>query len=510
MKHIKYLLLTLTIIVGLTGCDMGDFGDLNKNPNKPSDAYTSMLFTFSSRYVRNFVMTSYSYDPWPMEWTGYLSESKNNQYGPLQTTVNFGTADYYRYAIKNLNTIISMNEDAAVKNTAIVASFGSNDNQIAVAKTLRAFFYMTLTDILGPIPYSDAFKGESDGVWTPKFDSQESIYASLDAELQAAFAQFDTNGSLTDADILYKGDISKWKKFNATIRMLMAIKMADVDATNGKSRFAKAYADGGMTAVGDGFNYTFDSQTNGWSWMYYIGNTGYSSANLNFVPNSVIVNALKDYKDNRLFTYFDLIGYKGNRTGDPTDFNAYYGVPFGLESNDAVTAASSKCCSVAAKYCEQSATYGIITTARALLVQAEAAELGWITADPKALYEAGIRASFDFTGAEGVEDYIKTTKVALSTDKTEALKQIVMQRYLAGFLTDGVEAWSDWRRYNIPVLPIEAGQAVNSITVYPYRMQYSDTDKQYNAENAKAAIDQYLGGSDNRWKRVWWDTKDNI
>ena len=161
-------------------------------------------------------------------------------------------------------------------------------------------------------------------------------------------------------------------------------------------------------------------------------------------------------------------------------------------------------------YCEQSATYGVITTARALLVQAEAAELGWITADPKALYEAGIRASFEFSGAEGVEDYIKTTKVALSTDKTEALKQIVMQRYLAGFLTDGVEAWSDWRRYNIPVLPIEAGQAVNGITVYPYRMQYSDTDKQYNAENAKAAIDQYLGGSDNRWKRIWWDTKDNI
>ena len=44
---------------------------------------------------------------------------------------------------------------------------------------------------------------------------------------------------------------------------------------------------------------------------------------------------------------------------------------------------------------------------------------------------------------------------------------------------------------------------------YPYRMNYSDTDKDYNKENAQAAMDAWLGGSDDRWARVWWDVANN-
>ena len=199
----------------------------------------------------------------------------------------------------------------------------------------------------------------------------------------------------------------------------------------------------------------------------------YASANQNFVPNQVLVESLKAYRDNRLFAYCDLNGYKGDREGDPDSFDSYFGVPFGLASPDAVYDVAANCCSVDARYCEPQATYGIITTARTLLVEAEAATLGWISADANALYEAGIRASFAFSGADGVDIYLQTPKVKLSSDKAEALKQIVMQRFLAGFLTDGIEAWSDWRRYNIPELPIEPGQADVGITVYPYRMQYA-------------------------------------
>lgn len=512
MNYIKYTIAALAISTGLSGCSIGmdDFGDLNTNPNQPDTPYTSMLFTYSGRYVRYFTMNSRSYDPWIMLWTGYLSESINNQYGPMQTTVSFSTADYYRYVIRNLNTIIEMNENEDTRNTVAVTSFGSNDNQIAAARTLRAFFFMTLTDILGPIPYSEAFRGETDGIWTPRFDSQEYIYESLDTDLREAYTQFDESSSLTEADILYQGDITRWKKFNASLRMMMAIKLADVDPETGRTRFATAYQDGGMTEVEDGFHYTFDSNTDAYSWMYYVGNMNYSSAGRNFVPNAVIVNALKEYRDNRLFAYFDLEGYKGPRDGDPDNFDSYFGVPFGLESNSAVTQAAANCCSVAATYCEPQATYGVITTARTLLVEAEAAELGWIDANPRMLYEAGIRASFSFSGAQGVDTYLASERVILSANRDEAIRQIVMQRFLAGFLTDGIETWSDWRRYNIPELPVEQGQVNEGITVYPYRMQYSDTDKQYNVENSNTAINDYLHGNDSRWERVWWDVADNI
>ena len=513
MKHIQKVFASLALGAALVSCNMGDFGDINISPNNPSEGYTSMLFTYSARQVRVFTMNAETYDPWTQLRTGYLSESKNNQYGAMSTTKTFGTGNYYTVYIKNLNTIIEMCQDDEVNTTPRVVPFGDLTNQIAAARTLKAFFFMTLTDIVGPIPYFEAFKGESDGIWEPKFDSQEDIYAALDADLVEAYSQFDTNGSLSEADILYGGDIAKWKKFNATLRMMMAIKMADVDPANGKTRFAKAYADGGMTEVEDGFHYTFDSN-NAYAWMYYTGNMGYSARDLNFVPNKVIVDALKEYKDPRMFSYFTLNGYKGNVDGNPTDFDAYKGVPFGLASNSAVVAAAVGCCSVNDTYCQQTATYGVITTARALLVEAEAAELGWISADPKALYEAGIRASFDFqatyhSAVAGIEEDLASDKVVLSDNKDEAIKQIVMQRFLAGFMTDGIESWSDWRRFNIPTLPIYEGQAADGITVYPYRMCYSDADKQYNVAASTEAINTWLGGSDDRWARVWWDVADN-
>ncbi|MCD8292663.1 MAG: SusD/RagB family nutrient-binding outer membrane lipoprotein [Prevotellaceae bacterium] len=516
MKHIKSMIAAFAALTMVaTGCDMGDFGDLNVNPNKPSVAYTSMLFTFSAEYVANFTMNSYSYDPWTQLRTGYLSETKNNQYGGLTTTTSYSTGTYYYYVIKNLNTIIERNRDEETKDEISVTSFGDNANQIAAAQTLRCFFFMMLTDILGPLPYSEAFKGESEDIWEPKFDSQEDIYTGLNDELVSAYSQFDTTGSLSSADILYNGDIAKWKKFNASLRMMLAIKLADVAPDTGKARFAQAYADGGMTDVADGLHYTFSSNSEYYSWMYYVGNMDYSGASNSFTANKVIVDALKEYQDPRMFSYFTLDGYMGTVDGDPEDFDAYVGVPFGLTSNNEVIAAADGACSVAATYCDPQATYGVITTARTLLVEAEAAERGWISADAKSLYEAGIRASFEFQGTyhtavSGVDDYIASDKVALSSDTNTALDQIVMQRFLAGFMTCGIESWSDWRRFNIPTLPIYDGQTVNNITVYPYRLSYGDNDKLYNVDNSTDAINKYLNGSDDMWERLWWDVADNI
>lgn len=522
MKYIKSLAVAaMALTATMSSCDMGDFGDINANPNKPSEAYTDMLFTYSAQWVRGFTMNSSGYDPWMQLRTGYLSESKNNQYGGLTNTVSFGTASYYYYYIKNLNTIIERNSNEETKNALSVTAFGDNANQIAVARTLRAFYFMTLTDILGPLPYSEAFKGESEGIWSPKYDSQEDIYAALDADLVEAYSQFNTAGKLSAAEILYNGDISKWKKFNASLRMMMAIKMADVDPANGKARFAKAYADGGMTEVADGFHYTFDASNADYSaWMYYVGNMNYGSRGENFVPNAFIVDALKEYNDPRMFSYFTLSGYKGTAPGDPADINAYKGVPFGFQSNDEVVSAAEGCASVNATYCNAGATYGLITTARTLLVEAEAAVLGWINADPKALYEAGIRASFGFQatyhsdvtklgGENCIEEYLASEKVALSSDKETALKQIVTQRFLAGFMTDAIESWSDWRRYNIPYMPLTEHQVTEGNYDYPYRMTYDPSEKETNEENTNAAIQQWLGGEDSLWKRVWWDVADN-
>ena len=99
MKKIYTILVSaLAAVLLVTGCQaLHDFGDINKSTNSPSTAFTSYLFTNACRYIPQFILgnATNGYDPWQQEWAGYLSESKNNQYGPLSTTSSFGSTSFY-------------------------------------------------------------------------------------------------------------------------------------------------------------------------------------------------------------------------------------------------------------------------------------------------------------------------------------------------------------------------------------------------------------------------------
>ena len=474
---------------------------------------TSVLFTSASTYVPNFVLgDSSDNNPWQQEWPGYISEANNNYYGMLTTTTfyNYKANVIYWYPIYYLDWIIKTNEDKELRDNPNVTAFGSNNNQIAVAKTLSAYYYMSLTDILGPIVFSDAFK-EKD-IWSSKYDTQEQVYEGLDTMLKEAYTQFEEGGYLNaSADILYGGDIAKWKKLNASIRMLLAIKMCDVDSTNGKARFAAAYADGGMTSNADNFMYTYSDPDSNWNRLYYWVSPDYFGASFNFVPNMFIVDQMKSFRDNRMFKYFDLEGYRGLRPVDrfPSDsYDSFYGVPFGLSSNQAVYSWKYICCSINSSLLGKFATIPVIPAARVLLTEAEAAFRGWINVNPQTLYEAGITASFEQWGAQGVDAYI--TSPAVAYDSNKGLEQIALQRWIASYMSDGVETWSDWRRLDIPKMPVGPGAFDQGNTHYPYRLgYYFNNSATYNNSNYLNAIHSLRGGVDDVNSRLWWDVEPN-
>ena len=507
-----FSILIASAVAALFVVSCNKFGDINKDPNNPTTAYTSYLFTYSTNYIPWFVLgdATNGYDPWQQEWNGYFSESKNNQYGQLGTTSQYTRiGSIYLYGLKNLQMIIDMNEDEEQKDQPNVASFGTAANQIAVAKTLQAFYYMSLTDMIGPIVMSEAFKGQSDDNWKPVYDKQEKVYEQLDALLKEAYAQFDETGSLSaSADVIYGGDIAKWKKLNASLRMLAAIKLCDVAPEVGKSRFAAAYADGGMTSAADGFDFTYDDLH--WNMLYYWCSNDYAGAGKNIVPNMIIVEAMKELEDNRMFKYFDIEGYKGERKESifPRDqYTSFYGTPFGLSTNTAVTDFGDCVSSINSKMLAMDATIPVIPAARVLLTEAEAAFRGWISADPKTLYEEGIKASFEWWGATGADAYV--AKPAVAYNAANGLELIATQRWIASYLSDGVEAWSDWRRLDIPEMPVGPAAIDKGIDQYPYRLGfYADTDVAYNEENYKAALSD-ITGDDQVTGRVWWDVAEN-
>lgn len=486
MKNKKIVSLMLAGMMAFTGC--GDFDDTNIDPNNPSQPDTRFLFAYACKKVPLFSLVG-TYDPWNQLYPQYLAERQNIQYSGYAMT-DFNTGSYYYETIRNLEGVVKLNTDEATQNEAYVVQFGPAANQIAVSRTLRAFVYMHLTDILGMLPYSEALKGD-DGNFKPKYDTQEFIYTDLDKELVEAYAQFDPSAGKLDEnfDILYGGDIDKWKKFNASVRMMLAIKLSDVAPEVGKARFAKAFADGAMALNSEALAYKYLAESANEHPLY---NNIVVAGRKDFAPSKTILDQLLAYNDPRVEAY-----------ADPNSEGKYAGVPFGITQSEIVN--FKDCASFDPRYYQQNSVMTVISPSHILLIQAEAAVRGWIQADAEALYEQGIAASFSQYGLDAQADaYLEQSAIKLSGTPAEKIARIAMQRWLGNFMQDGIEAWSDWRRLNVPNL--KPGTAA-TVTHVPFRRHYYPDDYNTNLDNYDAAI--AAQGADNFDTRVWWDVSDN-
>ena len=135
------LFLSLSFAATFTACDMTDFGDINKDPNEPSEANTGMLFTYACTYVKYLLYELKLLLPVDANCIrGIMSEKNNNQYGAFGGPT-MSTSSYYLYPLKNCQKIIDFNSDEAEKGKPAIVQFGDNANQIAVARTLMGFIY---------------------------------------------------------------------------------------------------------------------------------------------------------------------------------------------------------------------------------------------------------------------------------------------------------------------------------------------------------------------------------
>lgn len=485
MNKIKLIMLALAGMMTFSGC--GDFGDLNVDPNNPSKPDTRFLFAYACKKVPTLSMVS-TFNPWTQIYPQYITEGRSIQFTSYSQPY-FSTSSYYTETLRNLEGIIKLNTDEATRSAGNIVGLGSTANQIAACQTLRALIYMSLTDAQGMIVYTEAIQGD-EGNFTPKYDTQEFIYTDLDKRLTEAYAQFDESGSLDkNYDILYAGNISKWKKLNASIRMMMAIKLSDVAASVGKERFAKAYADGGMKENGEMLAYKYLQETANQNPMY---DNMVVSNRRDFAPSKTILDQLLEYNDPRVGAY-----------AVPNSKGEYAGVPFGLLQSDVVN--YKDCAAFNERYYQQNSPVVVISPSHILLIEAEAALRGWIAADADALYKAGITASFDQYGlADQAPAYYDQAVIKLAGSTEQKIEKIAMQRWLSNFMQDGIEAWSDWRRLNVPKLKMGPNSLVEHI---PFRMTYNVPDYNTNIDNYNAVV--AAQGKDDISTRVWWDVAPN-
>jgi len=487
MKKIIYITIILAVVLA-TGCNkLEDFGDTNVNPAATNKPITAALLTNVLSGVGGYANLA-----GPALYCQYFSETQYPDFScyALNMASPMGT---YSGNLYDLENIIITNTDEATKNAASL--YGANENQIAIARILKAYIYWTLTDRWGDIPYTDALKGDPNVT----YDTQETIYKDLISELTEAVAQF-TTGAPIKGDIAYDGDIAKWKKLANSLRMLMALRLskqypgpAEYAATEFKAALANAA--GSIETNADNFklNYPGGNFRNPYYNMY-DGRKDYGES---ATMTTLLTNLNNDARQSV---------FGATVLGEASSL----GVPYGRER-----AFIDSWCQQNPTYCyvfhpdfrQQTSPGYIVTASRVLLARAEAADRGWTseTANTEVLYKAGITASYTQWGLSAPTDaYFSSANVILTAafGTGANLLQIATQQYVA-YYPDGIQGWANWRRTNIPALT-PAPDAINSPKVIPRRYQYGTADYSLTKAGVEAAVARITGG-DKMDSRVWWD-----
>ncbi len=488
----KYFIIGL-LAVGIVSCDPGDFGDLNDNPNATTTPIASALLTNAINSVDDVVNATQG-----QHYVQYLANSQYTSADNYQT-IQWNYGGWYSGPLMDLQQIITLNTDEETKDQA--SQYGSNENQIAVAQILQSFFYMHVTDRWGDIPYSEALQ-ITDGIRQPSFDTQESVYNSILSTLATAQANISSSNPV-QGDILFGGNMDRWKEFANTLRMIMALRLSEADAAKGSQEFNAALTAGILSEniaythlenanFESPWNSRFDTRRD-----YCVANTLVDR--MQTVGNGGVLNAAMDA---RLPVY-----------ADPTESTGeYVGMPYGLTEAEAGGVSNTDVSFLGAAMREQASPTYIFTMAQAYFSMAEAALLGWIADSPEDLYYDGIRASFEQYGVEdgyfdadnnmvapGYDSYITNDWVVY--DPANAREQILTQKWIANFL-NGYEAWSDWRRTDFPELD-PAENALNNSGEIPVRQAYPQFESNLNSDNYDAVVARQ--GEDGLDTPIWWD-----
>lgn len=484
-KNILNLLYVATAITVIGGCKPGDFGDINVSPNAPSKAVTSLLFSSAERFMgRTTAVTSVATAPGiineygPKLYVQQLSETLYTSESRYNTKI-YNYTGVFNSPLEDLTAIIKLNTDAETKSAPNVIANGSNANQIAAARILKAFYFQNMTDRWGDIPYSEALQGKA--FLTPKFDKQQAVYTALFKELKEAAAQFD-GGATLKGDFLFAGSVAKWKIFAATIRMNMALRLSKADAATGKTEFNLALAAGVINSNADNIEYKTLGESANENNIYY----NYEVAKrYDYAISNTMVDKLNALADPRLPVY-----------ADKTSAGTYVGMPYGLTQALAGKFLPGNVNSpgtvslVGKAFRSQNSAVRIFTYPEVLFSKAEAYKLGWITGAPDdaqaaTTYLAAIAASMQLNGVTAPATYY--TQADVLYNPTTAVQQIITQKWIANYMSYAYEAWSDWRRTGFPVLTPSA-YPQNLGGKIPVRQAYSNDEPSLNKANYTAVV----------------------
>ncbi|VAW23226.1 Cell surface glycan-binding lipoprotein, utilization system for glycans and polysaccharides (PUL), SusD family [hydrothermal vent metagenome] len=449
-------------------------------------------------------------------------------------------ACYGDYA-RNLSDIINICKKRNEKN-------GNNalDNKIAMSRILKVWAFAEVTDTYGDIPYSESCLPVEDAIFQPKYDTQKDIYEDFFKELKEAAAQLDAgNDSYGSADLIYGGDVDKWKKLANSLRLRLALRVRYVDEAMAQSNMSDLSEANLITSLeDDAFINSADDYNSNMNRLYdrLITNGYPGSAEV----GKTLEDIMSATNDPRIAVYMDTayaqwpgtpgyedipsFGYRGKPLLGFVPVEEKY--PWGAETTSQWSAF----------WYTPIIERPLMRSSEVYFALAEAALFGLKQGDANALYKKGLDqalawaqklyangkpqmppylgifyskvypdwdetwepdywADKEMTQAE-IATYKAGDVYTLSGSQEEKLEMIMNQKMIALYPMEE-QGWFEWRRTGYPrVLVGDDGDALKGVS--PRRMPWPQNEQSVNSANYEQAL-QRIGGVDGRLQKVWWD-----
>lgn len=479
------LILVFALLI-LTGCTR-DFDIINQNKNAPEKVTPQLLLPGIQRDMINQVLgEAWGIGNIVIQHTAKIQFVNEDRYlwGEINGIWNTG---YNKLRdVENILTIAEETNDVGVKGVGLV---------------MKSWIFSLITDCYGDIPYSEATKAKS-GIYYAKYDEQEKVYEGIINDLkQANDLLANANGRLA-GDLIFGGDYKKWQKLANSLRIRALIRISN-----------KKNPSSDLTAIinNPSSNPIFTSNADNAVYKYLPNSPDQFplfSARIGsfneFRASKTLLDTLQALQDPRLSIFF-----RPTPATENTENKVFTGVPNGMDDVTALTylGGSQNHSRVGPLWYEESISSQGLNIAKGVIMTyvelqfllAEATQKGWINGNVIMFYENGIKASMEYYGVTIPENYLTLNEVALTNNDNNNLSKIGFQKWISSYY-QGLEAWFDWRRTNIPNLI--AGVSNQNNDRIPVRFIYPIIEQSLNGENRIEAVSRQ--GTDDINTKIWY------
>lgn len=447
MKNIKIWMLLLLLGFTGAGCDK-DFDEINTNPNDPEEVpLTNILISGISQGVRRVHGANFD-----ATYAGLWAQ----HYAKIQ----YIDEDWYEYRPDAFDTHWQgLYAGPLMDLTDVINRAPNPSNMRAAAMVMRAYYFAIITDMWGDVPYSEALS--IDRVTNPKYDSQADIYAALVSELRTAATMFDASGDdLGAGDLIYAGDVNKWRKFANSLRarLLNRAKHKNPAFATELQSLLNNPAD---LIAGNSENAQmsyFDATPDGSNPLY---NNKYNDGRNDHAVSETLVTIMQN--DPRLSVY-----------AEPADGGVYKGQPNGTVEPNPFTSVSQ----IGAAFRDDPTAPSVLMTySEVLFIIAEA------KGDKQAFLD-GITASCSQHGVSADQAFLDAKAAEYDANPLDA---IITQKWVALF-GNGCEAFTEFRRTGYPNEIVEVPGTAYPGQGVPRRFAYPTSETSNNKANLEAAI----------------------